>query len=144
MASLTKARIIGNNNIAYMPALYTKYQIIYINNEDYSIQIGGQEGSQYFLLDKGEFYAQIKGHFDAYLRYRLYDIDSQLNANDELRNSLLNLENFQVVKVGEFEIKKIVLFGENNTKFGIQGLPILYNNYITDNETIHIQKLLNN
>ena len=144
MASLTRARIIGNNNIAYMPALYTKYQIIYINNEDYSIQIGGQEGSQYFLLDKGEFYAQIKGHFDTYLRYRLYDIDSQLNANDELRNSLLNLEDFRVVKVGEFEVTKIVLFGENNTKYSIQGLPILYNNYITDDETSHIQKLLNN
>jgi hypothetical protein len=144
MASLTKARIIGNNNIAYMPELYTKYEIIYINNEDYSIQIGGQEGSQYFLLDKGEFYAQIKGHFDTYLRYHLYDIDSQLSKNDELRNSLLNLEDFQVVKVGEFEIHKIVLFGENNTKFGIQGFPVLYNNYITDYETNHIQKLLNN
>ena len=143
MASLTRARIIGNNNIAYMPALYTKYQIIYINNEDYSIQIGGQEGSQYFLLDKGEFYAQIKGHFDRYLRYRLYDIDSQLNNNKELHASLLNLENMQVVKVGEYEIIKIALFAEN-TKFSIQGLPLLYNNYITDEETTNIQKLLNN
>lgn len=143
MVSLTKARIIGNNDVANMPELYTRYPIIYINNEDYSIQMGGQEGSQYFLLDKGKLYAQIKGHFDTYLRYRLYDIDSQLNSNDTLRNSLLNLEDFQVVKVGEYEVKKIVLFGENN-KFGIQGLPVLYNNYIMDDETDKIQKLLNN
>jgi hypothetical protein len=106
--------------------------------------MGGQEGSQYFLLDKGKLYAQLKGHFDTYLRYRLYDIDSQLNSNDVLRNSLLNLEDFQVVKVGEYEVKKIVLFGENNNKFGIQGLPVLYNNYIMDDETDKIQKLLNN
>ena len=144
MVSLTKARIIGNNDVANMPELYTRYPIIYINNEDYSIQMGGQEGSQYFLLDKGKLYAQIKGHFDTYLRYRLYDIDSQLNSNDALRNSLLNLEDFQVVKVGEYEVKKIVLFGENNNKFGIQGLPFLYNNYIVDDETDKIQKLLNN
>jgi len=144
MVSLTKARIIGNNDVANMPELYTRYPIIYINNEDYSIQMGGQEGSQYFLLDKGKLYAQIKGHFDTYLRYRLYDIDSQLHENDALRNSLLNLEDFQVVKVGEYEIKKIVLFGENNNKFGIQGLPFLYNNYIMDDETDKIQKLLNN
>jgi len=142
MASLTSARIIGNNNIEYMPELYKKYTIIYINNEDYSIEIGGQEGSQYFLLDNCEFYAQIKGHFDKYLRYRLYDIDSQLNSNESLQNSLLNLENFQVVKVGEFEVHKIVLFGENNTKFGIQGFPILYNNYIIDDETNKIQNLI--
>ena len=144
MVSLTKARIIGNNDVANMPELYTRYTIIYINNEDYSIQMGGQEGSQYFLLDKGKLYAQIKGHFDTYLRYRLYDIDSQLNSNDALRNSLLNLEDFQVVKVGEYEVKKIVLFGENNNKFGIQGLPFLYNNYIMDDETDKIKKLLNN
>ena len=144
MVSLTKARIIGNNDVANMPELYTRYPIIYINNEDYSIQMGGQEGSQYFLLDKGKLYAQIKGHFDTYLRYRLYDIDSQLNSNDALRNSLLNLEDFQVVKVGEYEVKKIVLFGENNNKFGIQGLPFLYNNYIMDDETDKIKKLLNN
>jgi len=144
MVSLTKARIIGNNDVLNMPELYTRFQIIYINNEDYSIQMGGQEGSQYFLLDKGKLYAQIKGHFDSYLRYRLYDIDSQLNKNEELRNSLLNLENFQVVKVGEYEVKKIVLFGENNNKFSIQGLPILYNTYIRDNETSAIHKLINN
>ena len=143
MVSFTKARIIGNNDVANMPELYTTYPIIYINNEDYSIQMGGQEGSQYFLLDKGKLYAQIKGHFDTYWRYRLYDIDSQLNSNDALRNSLLNLENMQVVKVGEYEIRKIALFAEN-TKFSIQGLPILYNNYIMDNETNKIQKLLNN
>jgi hypothetical protein len=143
MVSLTKARIIGNNDVANMPELYTTYTIIYINNEDYSIQIGGQEGSQYFLVNNGKLYAQIKGHFDTYLRYRLYDIDSQLNSNDALRNSLLNLENMQVVKVGEYEIRKIALFAEN-TKFSIQGLPVLYNNYITDEETNKIQKLLNN
>ena len=141
MVSLTHGRIILNNNVENMPELYTKYPIIYINNEDYSIQMGGQEGSQYFLLNNGELYAQIKGHFDSYLRYRLYDIDSQLNNNDELRNSLLNLENFQVVKVGEYEIHKIVLFKEN-TKFSIKGLPVLYNNYIIDDETNKIQKLL--
>lgn len=143
MVSLTKARIIGNNDVANMPELYTTYTIIYINNEDYSIQMGGQEGSQYFLVNNGKLYAQIKGHFDTYLRYRLYDIDSQLNSNDALRNSLLNLENMQVVKVGEYEIRKIALFAEN-TKFSIQGLPVLYNNYITDEETNKIQKLLNN
>lgn len=143
MVSLTKARIIGNNDVVNMPELYTTYPIIYINCEDYSIQMGGQEGSQYFLVNKGKLYAQIKGHFDKYLRYRLYDIDSQLNNNKELHASLLNLENMQVVKVGEYEIRKIALFAEN-TKFSIQGLPLLYNNYITDEETTNIQKLLNN
>ena len=142
MASLTRARIMENNNVEVMPELYTKYPIIYINNEDYSIQMGGQEGSQYFLLDNGKFYAQIKGHFDTYLRYRLYDIDSQLHENDELRKSLLNLANFQVVKVGEYEIQKIVLFGDNNSKFSIQGFPVLYYNYVMDDDTDKIQKLL--
>lgn len=142
MVSLTKVRIIGNNDAINMPELYTVYPIIYINNEEYSIQMGGQEGSQYFLLNNGTLYGQIKGQFDTYLRYRLYDIDSQLNSNNDLRNSLLNLENFKVVKVGEYEVKEIVLFGENK-KFSINGLPILYNNYITDNETKHIEKLLN-
>jgi hypothetical protein len=142
MVSLTKSRIIKENDVINMPELYTVYPIIYINNEDYSIQMGGQEGSQYFLLKNNTLYAQIKGHFDTYFRYRLYDIDSQLNNNDALRNSLLNLENNQVVKVGEYEVKEIVLFGENNNKFSIKGLPILYNNYITDDVTSKIQKLL--
>lgn len=141
MASLTRARIIGNNNVEHIPELYKRYPIIYINNEEYSIQMGGQEGSQYFLLDNGEFYAQIKGHFDLYLRYRLYDIDSQLNSNVLLRDSLLNLNNFDVVKVGEYEVTKIVLFAQNK-KFSLDGFPILYNNYITDDETKNIQKLL--
>ena len=142
MVSLTKARIIKENDAINMPDLYTVYPIIYINNEDYSIQMGGQEGSQYFLLKNETLYAQIKGQFDTYLRYKLYDIDSQLNNNDELRNSLLNLKNNQVVKVGEYEVKEIVLFGENNNKFSIKGLPILYNNYITDDVTNKIEKLL--
>ena len=144
MASFTRVCILKNNNIENMPQLYKKYQIIYINNEDYSIELGGQEGSQYYLLDDGELYGQIKGHFDLYFKFRLYDIDSQLKHNNELKDSLLNLENFKVVKVGEFEIKKIKLFGKNNTKFSIQGLPILYNKYITDDETHYIEKLLNN
>ena len=142
MVSLTKARIIKENDAINMPDLYTVYPIIYINNEDYSIQMGGQEGSQYFLLKNETLYAQIKGQFDTYLRYKLYDIDSQLNNNDVLRNSLLNLKNNQVVKVGEYEVKEIVLFGENNNKFSIKGLPILYNNYITDDVTNKIEKLL--
>jgi len=142
MASLTRVCIIGNSNVINMPPLYKKYSIIYINNEEYSIELGGQEGSQYFLLDNGELYGQIKGHFDLYFKFRLYDIDSQLNSNVTLHNSLLNLEKYKVVKVGEFEIQKIVLFGKNNTNFSIKGLPVLYNNYIIDEETNIIEQLM--
>lgn len=132
----------GNSNVNNMPPLYKKYTIIYINDEDYSIELGGQEGSQYFILDNGEIYGQIKGQFDLYFKFRLYDIDSQLNSNESLRNSLLNLEKYKVVKVGEFEIQKIVLFGKNNTNFSIKGLPVLYNNYITDHETDILEQLM--
>ena len=132
----------GNSNVNNMPPLYKKYTIIYINDEDYSIELGGQEGSQYFILDNGEIYGQIKGQFDLYFKFRLYDIDSQLNSNESLRNSLLNLEKYKVVKVGEFEIQKIVLFGKNNTNFSIKGLPVLYNNYIIDEETDILEQLM--
>lgn len=142
MASLTRVCIMGNSNVNNMPPLYKKYTIIYINDEDYSIELGGQEGSQYFILDNGEIYGQIKGQFDLYFKFRLYDIDSQLNSNESLRNSLLNLEKYKVVKVGEFEIQKIVLFGKNNTNFSIKGLPVLYNNYITDHETDILEQLM--
>lgn len=142
MASLTRVCIMGNSNVNNMPPLYKKYTIIYINDEDYSIELGGQEGSQFFLLDNGKLYGQIKGHFDLYFKFRLYDIDSQLNSNESLRNSLLNLEKYKVVKVGEFEIQKIVLFGKNNTNFSIKGLPVLYNNYIIDEETNIIEQLM--
>ena len=140
MASLTRVCIMGNSNVINMPPLYKKYPIVYINDEEYSIELGGQEGSQYFLLDDGEIYGQIKGHFDLYFKFRLYDIDSQLNSNEKLHNSLLNLKKYQIVKVGEFEIQKIVLFGKNNTNFSIKGIPILYNNYIIDEETDKLQK----
>lgn len=142
MASLTRVCIMGNSNVNNMPPLYKKYSIVYINDEDYSIELGGQEGSQYFLLDNGEIYGQIKGHFDLYFKFRLYDIDSQLNSNESLKNSLLNLEKYKIVKVGEFEIQKIVLFGKNNTNFSIKGIPILYNNYITDEETCNIENVI--
>ena len=142
MASLTRVCIMGNSNVNNMPPLYKKYTIIYINDEDYSIELGGQEGSQYFILDNGEIYGQIKGQFDLYFKFRLYDIDSQLNSNESLRNSLLNLEKYKVVKVGEFEIQKIVLFGKNNTNFSIKGLPVLYNNYIIDEETDILEQLM--
>jgi len=143
MASLTRVCVI-ENNVNNMPALYTKYTIVYINDEDYSIELGGQEGSQYYLIDNGKIYGQIKGHFDLYFKFRLYDIDSQLNNNESLKNSLLNLENGKIVKVGEFEIHKIVLFGKYNTNFSIKGLPVLYNNYITDDDTSNIENFIYN
>jgi len=144
MVSLTRVTIMGNNNVEYMPGLYSVFPIVYISSDDYAENIGGEDGSNYFLLDNnGELYGQIKGFYSSNGQFKLYDIDSQINANDNLRNSLLNLNGLNVVKVGEFEIKKIVLWSNNNTKFSIHGLPILYNMYMIDAQTDNLQNKLN-
>jgi hypothetical protein len=136
MASLTLVRM-KKNNIKYIPELYTIYTIVYIQDEDYAYDIGGETGSKYFILNDGKIYGQIHGKSSIHIK--LIDIDSQLNSNDELKNSLLVLPKYTVVKVGEFEVIKIKIYGEYTLKFNMRGLPRLFNLYITDHETLRIQ-----
>jgi hypothetical protein len=142
MASFTRAHILKRNQLEYMPALYTTFVIVYIQNSDYAYRTGEETGSNYFILDEhGQIYGQIHGYLDLHDQLRLFDIESQLNSNDELRNSLLLLPKYSVVKVGEFEVRKIVIYGKYMLKFKLCGMPRLFNLYITDDQTRYLENI---
>jgi len=134
MASLTYVYVNRNKSIKHIPELYSKISIVYIQDSNYSYDVGGETGSNYFLVKNGKLYGQIHKYMN-----KLVDIDSQLNINNELRLSLLRLPSYKVVKVGEFEVIKIIFYGNNTIKYSIRGLPKLYNLYFADEETTYIQ-----
>jgi len=140
MATLNRVLMIQNNDVKSRPFMYTTFRLIYINDEDYAYTIGGENGSNYYLMDNnGQLYGQLKTQDDAFNCYNVININTQLINNNKLCNELNNLLNKDVVIIGEFEIKRIVLWGTNNSKFSIQGLPTLHNTYTVNNNTIAIQ-----
>jgi hypothetical protein len=142
MASFTRAHILKQNQLEYMPALYTTFTIVYIQNSDYAYRMGEETGSNYFILDEhGHIYGQIHGYLDLKDQLRLFDLESQLNSNDELRNSLLLLPKYSVVKVGEFEVRKIVIYGKYTLKFKLCGIPRLFNLYMIDDQTKYLENI---
>ena len=142
MASFTRAHILTQNQLEYMPPLYSIFTIVYIQNSDYAYRMGEEIGSNYYILDEhGQIYGQIRGFLDLNDQVRLFDIESQLNSNDELRNSLLLLPNHSVVKVGEYEVRKIVIYGKYMLKFKLCGIPRLFNFYIKDDQTNYLENI---
>jgi len=139
MAALSRVYITQKNGLQFIPELYTTYSIVYIQDDDYAYDIGGERGSKYFILDtNGKLYGQIYGFIDTLNdQLRLIDIESQIS--NELRTSLELLPEYTVVKVGQFESKKIVFYGKKTIKFNIHGISQLYNLYITDENTMRIQ-----
>jgi len=142
MASFTRVQILKRNQLEDMPGLYTIFTIVYIQNSNYAYSIGEETGSNYFILDEhGKIYGQIRGYLDLQDQLRLFDIESQLNSNDELRNSLLLLPKHSIVKVGEFEVRKIVIYGKYMLKFKLCGIPRLFNLYIRDDQTRYLENV---
>jgi hypothetical protein len=140
MAALSRVYITRKNDLQFIPELYITYPIVYIQDDDYAYDIGGERGSKYFILDTdGKLYGQIYGFIDLNEQLRLTDIDSHIS--NELRTSLELLPQYKVVKVGQFESKKIVFYGKNTIKFNIHGLCQLYNLYTTDEDTMRIQHI---
>lgn len=136
--------MIQDNNVKSRPFMYTSFKLIYINDEDYAYTIGGENGSNYYLMDNnGQLYGQLKSQDDEFNCYNVININTQLINKAELCNELNNLLNKDVVIIGEFEIKRIILWGKNNSKFSIQGLPTLHNTYTVNNYTCEIQNKIN-
>jgi len=141
MVSLTYAYII-QSDVENIPSLYSIFSIVYIQHWKYAYRMGYETGSKYFLLDsQGKLYAQIHGFLDKNDQLCIYIIDSQLNSNDELRNSLSLLPKYSVVKVGEFEVHKILIHDNCIFKYELCGIPRLFNLYITDDETKYLERI---
>ena len=140
MATLTRVHMIQNNDVKSKPFMYTTFKIIYINDQDYAYTIGGENGSNYYLMDNnGQLYGQLKSHDDTFNCYNVININTQLINKTNLCSQLNNLLYKNVVIIGEFEIKRIVLWGTNNSKFSIYGLPTLHDTYTVNNNTFAIQ-----
>ena len=140
MATLNRVLMIQNNDVKSRPFMYTTFTLIYINDEDYAYTIGGENGSNYYLMDNnGQLYGQLKSHDDTFNCYNVININTQLINKTNLCSQLNNLLYKNVVIIGEFEIKRIVLWGTNNSKFSIYGLPTLHDTYTVNNNTFAIQ-----
>ena len=140
MATLNRILMLQDNNVKSKPFMYTKFALLYINDEEYAYTTGGENGSNYYLMDNnGQLYGQLKSQDDEFNCYNVININTQLENNNNLCNELNNLLNKDVVIIGEFEIKRIVLWGKNNSKFSIRGLPTLHNTYTINNNTMNIQ-----
>jgi hypothetical protein len=139
MASLTHAYVIGDFNLENMPTLPSTYFMVYIQNDEYAYRLGEETGSKYFILDAhGKIYAQIHGYLDMNDQLRLLNIEDQLN-NNELKNSLLVLPKNSIVKVGEFELHKIIIHENCIFKYNLRGITTLYQSYISDDQTKYLE-----
>jgi hypothetical protein len=139
MASFTHAYAIGNVNEDKLPSTYS---IIYIQHAEYAYRMGEETGSKYFILDaNNKLYAQIHGYLDMNDQLRLLDIESQLDSNDELKNSLSLLPLYNIVKVGEFELHKIIIHENYIFKYNLRGIPKLYSSYISDDQTKYLETI---
>jgi hypothetical protein len=126
MATLTKIRIMGNDDAKNKPNIGHKYSLVYIKGDDLSECLGNECCSQYYICENERLVGQLKGGFDEKM------IKEQIN----------NLELSTVVKVGIFEVSKIVLWGRNKRAFSIHGLPIL-TELRFDEDTTKIQEEIN-
>ena len=142
MASFTHAYVIGDFNVEDMPILHSNYSIVYIQHADYAYQLGEETGSKYFILDaNGKPYAQIHGYLDMNDKLCLLDIETQLDSNNELKKSLLLLPMYSIVKVGEFELHKIIIHENCIFKYNLRGIPKLYSSYISDDQTKYLETI---
>tara|TARA_R110002072_G_C7700350_1_gene513148 strand:+ start:180 stop:569 length:390 start_codon:yes stop_codon:yes gene_type:complete len=115
-----------NDHSENKPNIGHKYSLVYIKGDDLSECLGNECSSEYYICENKQLIGQIKGGFDEKKR----------------KNKFINLELSTVVKVGMFEVKKIVLWGKNKSKFSIHGLPILSELWF-DEDTIKIQEDIN-
>lgn len=126
MTTLTKIRIRCNEDAENKPNIGHIYSLVYIKGHDLSECLGNGT-SEYYICENKQRIGQIKGGFD----------DEKI-----IKEKINNLELSTVVKVGMFEVKKIVLWGKNKSKFSIHGLPILSELWF-DEDTIKIQEDIN-
>lgn len=133
MTTLTKIRMMGNDHAENKPDIGHKYSLVYIKGDDLSECLGNENSSEYYICENKQLIGQLKGG-------RL-GLRQGFNENI-FKEKINNLELSTVVKVGMFEVKKIVLWGENKSKFSIHGLPILSELWF-DEDTIKIQEDIN-
>lgn len=115
-----------NDNMENKPNIGHKYSLVYIKGDDLSDLLGNFSSSEYSICENALRIGQIKGRFDTEI------IKERINT----------LELSTVVKVGMFEVKKIVLWGKNKSQYSIHGLPIL-TELSFDDDTIKIQEEIN-
>tara|TARA_X000000368_G_C22548431_1_gene501007 strand:- start:26 stop:415 length:390 start_codon:yes stop_codon:yes gene_type:complete len=115
-----------NDDAENKPNIGHKYSLVYIKGDDLSECLGNECSSEYYICENKRLVGQIKSGFDTKM------IKEQINE----------LELSTVVKVGIFEVKKIVLWGKNKSKFSIHGLPILTELWF-DEDTAQIQEEIN-
>ncbi len=126
MTGLTKIRIMCNDDAENKPNIGHKYSLVYIKGDDLSERLGNECSSEYYICENKQLIGQIKGGFDEKI----------------IKEKINNIELSTVVKVGMFEVKKIVLWGKNKGQFSIHGLPILSELWF-DEDTIKIQEDIN-
>jgi hypothetical protein len=126
MTTLTRIRILCNDAAKNKPTIGHQYSLVYIKGHDLSECLGAEGSSQYYIFENKQLIGQIKGDFDEKI----------------IKEKINNIELSTVVKVGMFEVKKIVLWGKNKRNFSIHGLPILTELWF-DEDTIKIQEDIN-
>jgi hypothetical protein len=115
-----------NDDAENQPEIGHQYYLIYIKGDDLSECLGNECSSQFYICENKKLIGQIK-----------------LPFNDSIiKHKLNNIELSTVVKIGMFEVKKIILWGKNKSKFSIHGIPI-FTDLLFDEDTVKIQEDIN-
>ena len=129
MTTLIRIRMMINDEAKNKPNIGHKYTLVYIKGKDLAECLGNESTGEYYICENKKIIGQIKGDLD-------------YNEKIDTKGSFAKLELSTVIKVGMFEVKRIILWGLNKSKFSIHGLPII-SELCFDEDTIKIQEDIN-
>ena len=126
MSSLKKIRMMCKADAINKPNIGHTYSLIYIKGDDLSECLGNENSLEFYICENKILIGQLKSSIDTKI----------------FKEKINNLELSTVVKIGMFEVKKIILWGKNKSQYSIHGLPIL-SDLLFDEDTIIIQEKIN-
>ena len=126
MSSFKKIRMMCNADANNKPTIGHTYSLIYIKGDDLSECLGNENSTEFYICENKKLVGQLKSNVDIQI----------------IKEKINNLQLSTVVKIGIFEVKKIILWGKNKSQYSIHGLPLL-NDLLFDEDTIIIQEKIN-
>ena len=124
-----RIRVVGNDNTSHKPELGYTYPLVFIKGNYLTERLGNESTSAFHIYDDGKLFGNLK-------------VRPELHST-EIKNQIEELEFSKIVKVGSFEVKKVITWGNGNQLFSIHGVPILYSKILCDVETDKWQNELN-
>lgn len=114
-------RVVGNDHISNKPKIGYTYPLVLIKGNHLAECLGNESTSEYHIYENGELFGNLKG-----------DVNIK---NTKIKNQVEELDLSKIVKVGLFQVKKIIPWGKGNQAFSLHGEPILFDKIICDDET---------